>query len=216
MSGPKVNLDILSRQIAYTGEGISVQSLEADIQEERAVQDSKIGELKELRDRNVNIQTAMSQELKKLRTFSDYLNGTATRGGLVAGIKELFSYIPGLRGLMLSQRSIEELLKQQYHMSARRVKEAAEYVDTLKASPSRTSTKRSTGSTRRSSRWPRTSGRRSTTCSSCGGLQGGAQAAMSRPSEAGSVEVRDIQAKHRQGLREALGALEQCAALRLR
>ncbi|MCA9716492.1 MAG: hypothetical protein H6713_19510 [Myxococcales bacterium] len=134
MSGPKVDLEILNRHVAYTGEGISVQSLETDIQQERAVQDNKIGELKELRDRNVNVQKAMAEELKKLRRFSDYLNGTATRGGLMAGFKELLSYIPGLNGLVLSQRSIEELLKQQYHLSAKRVKEAAEYVDTLKKS----------------------------------------------------------------------------------
>ncbi|MCA9691966.1 MAG: hypothetical protein R3A51_01985 [Nannocystaceae bacterium] len=134
MSDPKVNLEILDRQVAYTGEGISVKSLETDIQGERAVQDNKIGELKELRQRNVDIQSAMTDELKKLRKFSDYLNGTATKAGVWSGFKELLSYIPGLSGLMLSQRSIEELLKQQYHLSARRVKEAAEYVDTLKQS----------------------------------------------------------------------------------
>ncbi len=134
MSGSKVNLDVLNRDVAYSGEGISVKSLETDIRSEREVQDSKVGELKALRERNVNIQTAMADELKKLRKFSDYLNGTATKGGFWSGIKEVLSYIPGLSGLMLSQRSIEELLKQQYHVSARRVKDAAEYVDTLKQS----------------------------------------------------------------------------------
>lgn len=134
MSGSKVNLDVLNRDVAYSGEGISVKSLETDIRSEREVQDSKVGELKQLRDRNVNIQAAMADELKKLRKFSDYLNGTATKGGVWSGIKEVLSYIPGLSGLVLSQRSIEELLKQQYHVSARRVKDAAEYVDTLKQS----------------------------------------------------------------------------------
>jgi len=134
MSGSKVNLDVLNRDVAYSGEGISVKSLETNIRDEREVQDSKVGELKALRERNVNIQTAMTDELKKLRKFSDYLNGTATKGGVWSGIKEVLSYIPGLSGLVLSQRSIEELLKQQYHVSARRVKDAAEYVDTLKQS----------------------------------------------------------------------------------
>lgn len=134
MSGSKVNLDVLNRDVAYSGEGISVKSLETNIRDEREVQDSKVSELKGLRERNVNIQTAMTDELKKLRKFSDYLNGTATKGGVWSGIKEVLSYIPGLSGLVLSQRSIEELLKQQYHVSARRVKDAAEYVDTLKQS----------------------------------------------------------------------------------
>jgi translation initiation factor 2B subunit (eIF-2B alpha/beta/delta family) len=130
----KIGLDILSRQVAYSGEGISVKSLEAEIHQERTVQDNKVGELKELRERNVEIAGAMTEELKKLRKFSDYLDGTATKDGFWAGFKEIMSFIPGLRSLAISQRSIEELLKQQYQVSARRVKEAAEYVDHLKQS----------------------------------------------------------------------------------
>ncbi|MEZ4385560.1 MAG: hypothetical protein R3A79_29855 [Nannocystaceae bacterium] len=130
----KIDLDILSRQVSYSGEGISVKTLEADIHQERTAQDSKVGELKGLRERNVEIQSAMTEELKKLRKFSDYLNGTATKDGFWAGFKEILSYIPGLRSLSISQRSIEELLKQQYQVSARRVKEAAEYADHLKKS----------------------------------------------------------------------------------
>lgn len=130
----RVNLDVLSRDVAYSGEGISVKSLEDGIHEERTVQNTKVDELKSLRERNVDISTAMSDELKKLQKFSDYLNGTAYQGGFWAGVKGMLSYIPGLSGLAISQRSIEELLKQQYHLSARRVKEAAEYVDTLKQS----------------------------------------------------------------------------------
>lgn len=130
----KLNLGVLEKDVAYQGEGISVRSLEDSISDEREIQDGKVEELKGLRERNVEISTAMSDEIKKLRKFSDYLNGTATKQGFWAGFKELLSYIPGLKGLALSQRSIEELLKQQYQLSTRRVKEAASYVDTLKAS----------------------------------------------------------------------------------
>ena len=130
----KIDLGILSRNVAYSGEGISVKTLEAEIHDERTGQDNKIGELKTLRERNVEIQGAMSEELHKLRKFSDYLDGTATKDGFWAGFKEIMSYIPGLRSLSISQRSIEELLKQQYQVSARRVKEAAEYADHLKTS----------------------------------------------------------------------------------
>ncbi|MDC0720545.1 hypothetical protein [Nannocystis bainbridge] len=130
----KANLDVLSRQVAYSGEGISVKSLETDIQKERTIQDNKVDELKVLRERNVSIQNAMAEELKKLRKFSDYLDGTAVKGGFWAGFKEVLSFIPGLGSMSMSQRSIEELLKAQYQVSARRVKEAAEYVDTLKQS----------------------------------------------------------------------------------
>ena len=77
----KANLDVLNRKVAYSGEGISVKSLETEIQQERVVQDSKVDELKGLRERNVEIQSAMTDELNKLRKFSDYIDGTATGGG---------------------------------------------------------------------------------------------------------------------------------------
>jgi len=134
MSASKSISDILSRDIAYSGEGMSVRSLEESIHKERTVQDGKVGELRQLRDRNVEIQSAMGDELKKLRKFGDYLDGTATKGGFWAGFKEVMSYIPGLKSIAISNRSIEELLKQQYQISAKRVKEAAEYCDILKQS----------------------------------------------------------------------------------
>jgi hypothetical protein len=130
----KLKLDALNRQVSYSGEGISVRSLEENIHKERSTQNNKVQELSVLRERNVEIQKSLAEEVGKLRKFSDYLNGTATKGGFWAGFKELVSYIPGLRNITISQRSIEELLKQQYQISARRVKEAAEYVDVLKAS----------------------------------------------------------------------------------
>lgn len=134
MSASKSITDVLSRDVSYSGEGISVRSLEDNISKERSVQDSKVSELKGLRDRNVEIQSAMGDELKKLRKFGDYLDGTATKGGFWAGFKEVLSYIPGLKSIAISSRSIEELLKQQYQVSATRVKEAAEYCDILKQS----------------------------------------------------------------------------------
>jgi hypothetical protein len=134
MSASKSISDVLSRDVSYSGEGISVRSLEDNIHQERQVQDSKVGELKNLRERNVQIQTAMTDELQKLRKFSDYLDGTATQNGFWAGFKEVLSFIPGLKSIAISKRSIEELLKQQYQISAKRVKEAAGYCDILKQS----------------------------------------------------------------------------------
>ena len=130
----KLNLGALDRQVAYSGEGISVRSLEDNIAAERESQNGKVEELKVLRERNVEIQSALAEEVGKLRKFGDYMDGTAVAGGFWAGFKEVISYVPGFRNIAISRRSIEELLKQQYQISARRVKEAAEYVDTLKRS----------------------------------------------------------------------------------
>lgn len=131
MSDPK--REILRQQVSYSGEGISVRSLEETIGRERSVQDVRVAELDELRQKNVDLQSALADEVKKLRKLSDYVSGSQLRGGLLANLKELLSYIPGLRNLAITRRSIEELLRQQYEISALRVKEAAEFADRLEA-----------------------------------------------------------------------------------
>jgi len=122
----------LSREISYSGEKLSVKSLEEGINTVRTRQNTQVAELKVLREKNVKLQDALSGEIRKLRKFSDYLSKGEFKGSFGSKIKEILSYIPGLRSLSLSRRSIEELLRQQYEISSRRVKEAAEFADRLK------------------------------------------------------------------------------------
>ncbi|MFC1610052.1 hypothetical protein ACFL6C_03785 [Myxococcota bacterium] len=133
---PDSNSDVLSRQVAYSGERISVKSLEEGINKVRNRQNVKVGELKQLRERNIKLQESLADEIKKLRKFSDYLSRGKLEGSFLANIKEILSYIPILKKLSFTRRSVEELLRQQYEISARRVKEAAEFVDKLKAAES--------------------------------------------------------------------------------
>ena len=130
MTAPKA--DILSKTVEYSGEKMSIRSLEEGISTVRTQQNVKVGELKTLRARNVEIQESLAEEIKKLRKFSDYMSLGELEGGFVSNLKEILSYIPGLNKLAITQRSIEELLRQQYEISARRVKQAAEFADTLK------------------------------------------------------------------------------------
>ena len=136
---PETTSEVLTRQVAYSGEGISVRSLEETIGRTRAAQDVKVGELGRLRDRNAEIQKALSDEVRKLRKLSDYLGGGRLKVGLGTRIKEILSYIPGLRKLAVTRRSIEELLRQQYEISSLRVKEAAEFADRLRGEIGRAS-----------------------------------------------------------------------------
>lgn len=128
--------DVLQRQVAYTGEGLSVRSLEETISAERDLQNGKVEELKTLRAKNVELQKVLADEVKKLRKLSDYVQLGKVRGGFLASLKEIASYIPGLRRLAFTRRSIEELLRQQYEISALRVKEAAEFADRLEVGES--------------------------------------------------------------------------------
>ncbi len=128
-----VDTAVLEKQVQYKGEGISVQSLEETINSTRERQNAKVSELEQLRKRNTELTEALADEVKKLRKFSDYLKTGKLKGGFWANVKEVLSYIPGLKGLALTRRSIEELLRQQYEISSLRVKEAAEFADKLQA-----------------------------------------------------------------------------------
>jgi DNA repair exonuclease SbcCD ATPase subunit len=128
--------DVLSKQIAYSGDRMSVKSLEEGINTVRSRQNVKVGELKALRERNIKLQESLADEIKKLRKFSDYLSRGELGGGFLSNLKEILSYIPILNKLSFTRRSIEELLRQQYEISARRVKEAAEFADKLKTAES--------------------------------------------------------------------------------
>ena len=128
--------DVLSKQVSYSGERMSVKSLEEGINTVRSRQNVKVGELKALRERNIRLQESLADEIKQLRKFSDYLSRGELGGGLLSNLKEILSYIPLLKKLSFTRRSIEELLRQQYEISARRVKEAAEFADKLKTAES--------------------------------------------------------------------------------
>jgi hypothetical protein len=210
----KANLDVLNRQVAYSGEGISVKSLETEIQQERVVQDSKVDELKgaaRAQRRDPGGDGGRAQEAAQVQRLSE--RDGAPRAGSRRDFKEVLSYIPGLKGLALSQRSIEELLKAQYHLSARRVKEAAEYVDTLKQSE-QDLYKEIDRINVKIVEMAKNEREALGACSSSRGCR-----SSSRPrrqaAEAGSVEQRDIQANADKGPRQAGGALDQRAALRL-
>jgi hypothetical protein len=125
--------EVLDKQVAYSGEGISVKALEESINTVRTRQNSKVADLSRLRERNVELQKALTDEVKKLRKLSDYVRGGRLKGGFWANFKEILSYIPGLNRLAITKRSIEELLRQQYEISSIRVKDAAQFADKLKA-----------------------------------------------------------------------------------
>jgi len=127
---------LLEKKVSYSGEGISVASLEASIGEEREQQQIQVETLDRLKKRNVEIQKSLAEEVKQLRKLSDYVSRGEVAGSWWARFKELLSYLPGIGDVMLTQRSVEELLRQQYEISVKRVKEAAEFADKLQVAES--------------------------------------------------------------------------------
>ncbi len=125
-----VNTQILTQEVAYSGEGISVKLLEETIQHERTGLNGQIDELARMRERNAEIQSALAEEMSKLRELSEELSRTR-RGEKKGFLGGLFDKLRGRESI--SRRSIEELLRGQYEISSMRLKQASEFADRLEA-----------------------------------------------------------------------------------
>ena len=121
---------VLSQEVVYSGEGISVRLLEEAIGTERNRQNEQIDELELMRTKNAEIQSALADEMSKLRQLSDQLQAGREKKHLLS---KVLSSLPWFRSESLSRRSIEELLRNQYEMSSLRLKQASEFADRLEA-----------------------------------------------------------------------------------
>ncbi|MEC9397753.1 MAG: hypothetical protein VX475_09050, partial [Myxococcota bacterium] len=113
----------------YSGEGISVRRLEETIHLERSRQNEQVERLDKMRSRNGELQSALSEEVGKLRKISEELSSHRQQSAW----QGFLSKLPFFKERQLSRKSIEELLRRQYEVSAIRVKEAAEFADRLDA-----------------------------------------------------------------------------------
>ena len=123
---------ILERRIEYSGEGISVRRLEDNIGLERQRQNQHVEELFGLRNRNEELQSSLQEEMRKLKEISEHL-ARQREAGLASSWRSFLAKLPFFRDRVITRRSIEELLRRQYELSARRLKEAAEFADRLTA-----------------------------------------------------------------------------------
>src|SRR5690554_4084262 len=125
--------DILASEVPYLGQGISRSELESVIISERTRQRRDLETLEKLRERNAKIQENLTGEVLKLREINAHLSRERSRGELSRSMRRFLAKLPWVGGQILTHRSIEEILRNQYELSARRAKEAAEFVDRLEA-----------------------------------------------------------------------------------
>jgi hypothetical protein len=124
----EVSRAVLSEEVRYQGHSITVRSLESLIDDERTRQNQQLRELAQLRERNNEIQRSIAAELVRLRQAAQAVHAEAPKPTRWAGLRSL---LPGQRKEILVERSVEQLLREQYQLSARRVKEAADFADRL-------------------------------------------------------------------------------------
>lgn len=124
----RVPRTVLTETVRYSGQSITVRSLESLIDGERTRQNQQVQELQALRSRNTEIQQSVVEELSRLRQIAQAVHAELPKPGLWGSLR---SILPGRRKDLLVEHSVEQLLREQYHLSARRVKEAADFADRL-------------------------------------------------------------------------------------
>jgi len=126
--------DVLEDEVTYEGEGISVRELEQTISRERKRQNQNVETLSELRDRTSEIQTQLDDEVEKLRQLTEKMSRERERSDFVSSVRGILENLPWFGDQIITRKSIEKLLREQYEISSRRLKEASEFADRLKAS----------------------------------------------------------------------------------
>lgn len=122
---------LLDKPLPYSGEGISVASLESAIEQERSRQNAQVQSLQVLQERNVEVSESLAQEVQQLQRLSKYVAEGRINTGFWSKFRETMSRIPGLSSLAVTPQSVEQVLRRQYEDSLVRVKEAAELADRL-------------------------------------------------------------------------------------
>lgn len=125
---------ILKDEVTYKGEGISVRELERAIDRERTRQNRNVETLSELRNRTSEIQSQLSEEVDKIKELTEHLNRERERSDFSSSIRQILGKLPWFDDQIITRKSIEQLLRNQYEISSRRLKEASEFADRLEAS----------------------------------------------------------------------------------
>jgi predicted nucleic acid-binding Zn-ribbon protein len=125
---------ILKDEVTYKGEGISVRELERAIDRERTRQNRNVETLSDLRNRTSEIQSQLSEEVDKIKELTEHLNRERERSDFRSSIRQILGNLPWFDDQIITRKSIEQLLRNQYEISSRRLKEASEFADRLEAS----------------------------------------------------------------------------------
>lgn len=122
---------LLTKELPYAGQAMTVAALEAAIEHERRRQDGQVQALQVLQQRNTEIQGSLAHEVEQLGRLSRYVAQGRVSTSIWSRFREAMARIPGLSSLSVTPQSVEEILRGQYEVSLVRVKEAADLADRL-------------------------------------------------------------------------------------
>lgn len=127
---PKVNEDVLKKQVVYDGEGYTRQSIEGMLGEYQQKHQLNLKKFEELSGAYERLSTEMTADIAEQKSAMEYLGNILTFNELGTNLKGLLYKVPILRDLTPT-RDIKELLGEKIEVAQRRVQEVGDYVDTL-------------------------------------------------------------------------------------
>ncbi len=128
------NAAILKRNVVYDGEEYSRESIESFSSEYAQKQETRIGELEELKKTHDHISREMTEELTEQKTLWDCIRdmGSFESGAVKANLRLIMERIPVLRD-HVPERPLSELLQQKIHVTEARIREVGGFLDRMES-----------------------------------------------------------------------------------
>jgi hypothetical protein len=128
------NSALLKKNVVYDGEDYTRENLESMVKEYAQKQESRIGELEELKKTHDTISREMTDELAEQKTVWDCIKdmGTGEKGAISANLRLILERIPVLRD-RLPDRPLSELLQQKIHVTEARIREVGGFLDRMES-----------------------------------------------------------------------------------
>ncbi|MBI3298458.1 MAG: hypothetical protein HYZ75_09865 [Elusimicrobia bacterium] len=127
---PKVNADVMTKQVVYDGDGYTRQSIEGMLGDYQAKHSLNLKKFEELSGAYERLSTEMTVDIAEQKSVMEYLGNVLTFNEIGTNLKGLLYKVPLLRDLTPS-RDLKELLGEKIEVAQRRVQEVGDYVDTL-------------------------------------------------------------------------------------
>ena len=128
------NAAVLKRNVVYDGEEYSRESIESFATEYAQKQETRIGELEELKKTHDNISREMTEELTEQKTLWDCIRdmGSFESGAIKSNLRLIMERIPVLRD-HVPERPLSELLQQKIHVTEGRIREVGGFLDRMES-----------------------------------------------------------------------------------
>lgn len=128
------NSALLKQNVVYDGDDYSRESIDTLVKDYGSKQETRIGELEELKKTHDSISREMTEELQEQKSVWDCIKdmGTGEKGAISANMRLILERIPVLRD-RLPDRPISELLQQKIHVTEAKVREVGGFLDRMES-----------------------------------------------------------------------------------